>query len=121
MDKKRILVADDDQATRDAVADLLEDEGYEVALAANGQAAIALAASFQPDIVLTDLNMPELDGAGVLAHIKNTSPTTPVIIFTADTTIDAERKAQSLGVHDYLNKPLDFTDMLIRIERALSP
>ena len=70
--------------------------------------------------MLTDLDMPELDGAGVLAHVKNIYPTVPVIIFTADTTIDAERKAQSLCVNDYLNKPLDFTDMLIRIERALT-
>jgi DNA-binding NtrC family response regulator len=64
--------------------------------------------------------MPGLDGMDVLAHVKNVYPTTPVIIFTADTTIDAQRKAQALGVQDYLNKPLDLTDTLERIAQALT-
>lgn len=120
MEKKRILVADDDQTTRETLLDLLTDEGYDVAVAADGQAAVTLLSSFQPDLVLTDFNMPGLDGMGVLAHVKNVYPTTPVIIFTADTTIDAKRKAQALGVEDYLNKPLDLTDTLERIAHALA-
>lgn len=90
-------------------------------MAADGQEAVAQLASFQPDLVLTDFNMPGLDGLDVLAQVKNVYPTTPVIIFTADTTIDAQRKAQALGVQDYLNKPLDLTDALERIAHALTP
>lgn len=119
MIKKRILVADDDQATREAVEDFLTDEGYEVAVAADGHEAVALLSSFMPDLVLTDLNMPGLNGTDVLAHVKNVCPTTPVIIFTAETTIDAQRKAHALGVQDYLNKPLILDEMLERLERAL--
>ena len=121
MEKKRILVADDDQTTREAVLDLLTDEGYEVAVAADGQEAVALLSSFLPDLVLTDLHMPRLNGTEVVAQVKAVSPTTPVIIFTAETTIDAERKAHALGVQDYLNKPLNVSDILERIARALAP
>lgn len=121
MEKKRILVADDDQATRETLLELLTDEEYDVAVAADGQEAVAQLSSFQPDLVLTDFNMPGLDGMDVLAHVKNVYPTTPVIIFTADTTIDAKRRAHALGVQDYLNKPLDLTDTLKRIAQALTP
>lgn len=121
MEKKRILIADDDQTTRETVSDLLTDEGYEVAVAANGHEAVSLLSSFLPDLVLTDLHMPGLNGTDVLAQVKQVSAVIPVIIFTAETTIDAERKAHALGVHDYLNKPLQVADILERIARALLP
>lgn len=121
MTKKRILVIDDEQISREGVAEVLADEGYEVAVAADGHEAVTLLASFQPDLVLTDLQMPGLDGVGVLRHVKQVSPTTPVIIFTAHVLIDAQREAQRLGVQDYLNKPLDFDEMLRRVAKALTP
>jgi len=120
MTKKRILVVDDEQISRDGIAEVLQDEGYEVATAAGGHEAVTIFAAFQPDLVLTDLQMPGLDGTGVITHLKSVSPTTPVIIFTADVTIDARRKAERLGVQDYLNKPLNFDDMLTRIKRILT-
>jgi len=121
MMKKRILVVDDEQISRDGVAEVLTDEGYEVAVAADGQEAITLLPSFQPDLVLTDLQLPGLDGIGVLNHVRSVSPTTLVMIFTADTTIDAKRRAERLGVEDYINKPLDFADLLMRVMQALTP
>lgn len=117
---KRILVVDDDQVSREGVAEVLSDEGYEVAEAADGHEAIALLASFQPDLVLTDLQMPGLDGVGVLRRVKHVSPATPVIIFTAHVLIDAQREAQRLGVQDYLNKPLELDEMLRRVAKALT-
>jgi CheY-like chemotaxis protein len=119
--KKRILVIDDDQLSRDGVAEVLTDEGYEAAVAADGQEAITLLPSFQPDLVLTDLQMPRLNGIDLLTHVKSVSPTIPVIIFTADIPVDAQRKAERLGVRDYINKPLDFVDLLVRVARALTP
>jgi CheY-like chemotaxis protein len=118
--KKRILIIDDDQLSRDGVAEVLTDEGYEVAVAADGQEAITLLPSFQPDLVLTDLQMPRLNGIDILNHVRNVSPSIPVIIFTADITLDAKRKAERLGVQDYVNKPLDFADLLVRVARAYS-
>jgi CheY-like chemotaxis protein len=62
MNKKRILIVDDEQISREGVAEVLADEGYEVAEAADGHKAVALLASFQPDLVITDLQMPGLNG-----------------------------------------------------------
>lgn len=120
MMKKRILVIDDEQVSREGVGEVLAEEGYEVALAADGHEAIALLTSFQPDLVLTDLQMPGLDGVGVLNHVRSVYPTTPVIIFTADLTLDAQRKARQLGVQDYINKPLDFADLLMRVAQTFT-
>lgn len=121
MSKKRILVVDDEQISRDGVAEVLADEGYEIAIASDGHEAVTLLASFQPDLVLTDLQMPGLNGVGVLRHVKHVAPSTPVIIFTSHVLIDAQREAERLGVEDFLNKPLDFEEMLRRVAQALTP
>lgn len=121
MVKRCILVVDDDETTRETLAEVLQDEGYEVALAADGLEAVAILSTYQPDLVLTDLHMPGLDGVNLLTHVKNVYPNTPVIIFTAHATLDSERQARHLGAQDYLNKPLNFDDMLMRIARALTP
>jgi DNA-binding response OmpR family regulator len=121
MTKKRILVIDDEPTSHGGVAEVLADEGYEVAVAADGQEGIVLLPSFLPDLVLTDLRMPGLDGIGVLNYVKNLYPSIPVMIFTADTAIDAERTVKRLGAQDYINKPLNFDDLLARVARMFIP
>ena len=120
MSKRRILVVDDEQMSREGVAEVLTDEGYEVMEAADGQEAVTALTSFQPDLVLTDLQMPKLNGMDVLKHVKQVCPTTPVMIFTASVLLDAQREAQRLGVQGYLNKPLDFDVMLKQVAKALA-
>ena len=120
MAAKRILVAENDALSRELVATALRNAGYEVAVATDGQEAVSLFAGFQPDLVLTDLQMPRLDGAGLLRHVKHIAPDTPVIIFTAHSDIGAEREARRLGADDYLNKPLALDEMLKRIAQLLS-
>ncbi|MBI3800367.1 MAG: response regulator [Deltaproteobacteria bacterium] len=119
MEKKRILVADDDLLTREIVAKLLREEGYDVALAADGQEAIILTSTYYPDLVLTDLSMPRLTGIGVLIYVRQVTPTIPVIIFTSETTPAVEQEARQLGARDYIHKPFDIDDLLQRIARAL--
>src|SRR5712692_7778935 len=119
MEKKRILVADDDTLTREIVAKLLQEEGYDVALATDGQEAITLVSIYCPDLVLTDLSMPRLSGIGVLARVRRVTPTTPVIIFTSETTPEVEQEARQLGARDYIHKPFDIDDLLKRITWAL--
>ena len=114
-----MLIVDDDRTSRESVAWILEQEGYRVAIAADGEEALAVFFSFDPNLVVTDLDMPGLDGVELLGRVKDRSPGTPVLIFTADSTIDAQREARALGASDYLNKPLDVDDMLDRIARAL--
>ncbi len=119
MEKKRILVADDHTLTREIVAKLLRDEGYDVALATDGKEAIALFPIYRPDLVLTDLSMPRLNGIGVLTRVRRTAPATPVIIFTSDPTPEIEQEARQLGARDYIHKPFDIDDLLKRITWAL--
>lgn len=115
---RRILIADDDQISRETIADFLQDEGYEVHLAANGHEAVAALAVFQPELVLTDLHMPGLSGLDVLQHVRTASPQTLVFICTSETAIEVMQRAQQLGAHDYVNKPLNLDEMLLRIEQA---
>jgi CheY-like chemotaxis protein len=116
---KRILVIDDDPVTREGVAEVLREEGYEVAVAANGHEGVEQFTTFHPDLVITDLQMPRLNGLGVIAHVQRAAPATPIIIFTADIVLDAKRKAQDLGVAGYINKPFELTDMLDQVAKAL--
>lgn len=121
MKKKRILVVDDHVLTRETVAMMLRDEGYHVALAADGEEAIILLPAYHPDLVLTDLAMPRLTGIDVLTRARLLVPATPVIIFTADIAPEVEQEAQRLGVRDYIHKPFDINDLLERIRRVLGP
>jgi CheY-like chemotaxis protein len=116
---KRILVIDDDSVTRDGVAEVLQEEGYAVAVAADGHEGVRQFTAFHPHLVLTDLQMPRLNGLGVITHIQSVAPATPIILCTADIALDATRKAQSLGIAGYLNKPFEFTHMLDQIAKAL--
>lgn len=120
MTAKRIVVIDDEDLSREGVAEVLREEGYQIAVAADGREAVAVLDAFAPHLVVTALQTPRLDGLGVINHVKQFYPTTPVMIFTADVTIDARRKAERLGVQDYLNKPLNFADMLRRIDHVLT-
>jgi len=116
---KRILVIEDDPITRDGVAEVLQEEGYAVAVAADGQEGIAQFTAFHPHLVLTDLQMPRVNGLGVIAHVRRVVPATPIILFTAEVALDAQRQAQALGLAGFLNKPCEFTDLLEQIAKAL--
>jgi CheY-like chemotaxis protein len=119
MNKKRILVIEDDDMSREGVAEVLTDEGYEVLAARDGVEGLALIPTYHPELVLTDLHMPNLDGWGVIEHLKQTYPTLPVIIFTSDIEIDAWREAQRLGVRGFVNKPLDLDELIRHVKRVL--
>ncbi len=90
-----------------------------VAVAADGHDGLAQFTAFQPHLVLTDLQMPRLNGLAVIAHVQSVAPATPIIIFTADIVIDAKRKAQDLGIAGYINKPFEITDTLDLIAKTL--
>lgn len=120
-DIQRILVVEDEATTRDAVAEILTDEGFSVQVAEDGAHAIELLTSFIPHLVLTDLKMVPVDGVGLLDHLKESNPGLPVLVITARATADAERVAREHGAVDFLNKPLDVNDMLARIRRHLTP
>jgi two-component system response regulator PilR (NtrC family) len=116
---KTVLIVEDEQVLRESMAGLLEGEQYEVLQAANGQEAYDIAVKQPVDLVLSDVRMPEMDGMTLLMHLRQLAPETPVIMITAYGTIDTAVQAMRTGAWDYLLKPVQFDDLLLKIERAL--
>ena len=116
---KSILLAEDEKLLRESLAELLTDEGYVVTQAANGKLAHELAIQQPFDLVITDIRMPEMDGVTLLQHLQQIAPQTPVIVVTAFGTVDSAVAAMRTGAADYLLKPVQFEDVIVRVRRAL--
>lgn len=114
-----ILIAEDEQVLRESLAELFRSEGYDVLEVPNGKAANELLLQRPVDVVLTDIRMPEMDGITLLANVQKIAPETPVIVLTAYGTVESAVAAMRAGAVDYLLKPIDFNDVLIKIRRAL--
>jgi len=118
-DKKgRILVIDDEANARDALAELLEGTGYMVSTAADGRAAMVQLEQFDPDVVLTDLKMPGMDGLALIEQGRAVTPHATFIVMTAFATIDTAVKAIKLGAESYLTKPLEIDAVHAIVERG---
>lgn len=113
---KSILVIDDEKIVRESIAIYLEDSGYNVIQAVDGKQGVSLFCEFQPDLVLCDLRMPEMDGMAVLAKVSVMAPDTPFIIVSGAGQIHDVVEALRLGALDYLVKPI--TDMAV-LENAV--
>ena len=115
----RVLIADDDPDIVDAVSFALEQEGYTVFIARNGDEGIMLAEQHNPDLVLLDMMMPKRSGFLVLEKLRRANHTpVRIIMMTANEGNRHRTYAESLGVDAYLNKPVPINDLLVRI-RAL--
>lgn len=117
-----ILIVDDNSLIRDLLTMHLVKRNYQVHCAANGQEALALLEKEQIDLVLLDLVMPELDGLGVLKHIRKTrsSLDLPVLIITAINESKQIVTALELGANDYVTKPLDIPVVMARLQTQLA-
>lgn len=116
-----MLIIDDEKLVRESIAVYLEDSGYDVVEAEDGKQGIEHFCEFNPDLVLCDLRMPQLDGLEVLKKLSELSPDTPIIIVSGAGQIQDVVEALRLGAHDYLVKPV--TDMAVlenSVENALS-
>jgi CheY-like chemotaxis protein len=118
-----ILIIDDAEANLQLLEDLLSREGYTNVLScADSTKAIELFNAFEPDLILLDLMMPEVDGYMVLEQLRNRVPKDeylPVLVLTADATIAAKRKALALGAKDFLTKPFDHLEAMLRVWNLL--
>jgi two-component system response regulator HydG len=119
MSKANVLVVDDEPSARAPLVDLLKAEGYVVETAGDGFKALGRVASFAPDLVLTDFNMPGMDGIELLEKLKEQDPELPVVLMTAYGAVETAVNAMKKGAADYLQKPLNLDELLIVIERAL--
>lgn len=116
---QNILAVDDDPEILKIICDILRDAGYEVDCAFNGPVAIEQLNKEFYDLVITDLNMPEVDGMGVLQFVVDHCPKTVCIILTGYGTIKGCVEAIKIGAFDYVTKPIKSHDLLILVERAL--
>jgi two-component system response regulator HydG len=117
--KARILVVDDEPGARAGLEQLLRHEGHGVDTAEDGAAALKCAAEHPPDVVVTDLNMPNMDGIELLRKLREQDPDLPVIVVTASDDVSKAVVAMRAGAADYLTKPIDFDTLVVAIERAL--
>ncbi len=123
----KVLVVEDEEAMRMVLETRLQSWGFDVRLASDATQGKQLAESYEPDIVISDVIMPELSGLDLLPVLKAGNPVRPVILITAQGTIDMAVEAMKQGAHDFLTKPLDYSklkavldavqqDILLRLE-----
>src|SRR6185436_1898258 len=117
MHKGRILVVDDEANARTALAELLKEEGYTVETAADGFKALGKLPDFSPDLVLTDLKMPGMDGLELLRKVRAHSEETVVLVMTAFGAVETAVTAMKEGAADYLTKPLNMVELGLVLER----
>jgi DNA-binding NtrC family response regulator len=117
--KPGILVIDDEKNIRDIFSLLLADHGYRVDTAAGGREGIEKARAGNHEVVLLDMNLPDVPGMEVLARLRESSPEAGIIIITAFGTIQSAVEATKLGAYAYLEKPVDNEELLLTVSRLL--
>lgn len=114
-----ILIVDDSSFQRRVIRSLLHEAGHETEEAENGRTGLEKAAARQPDIILTDLLMPELGGLELLEALSEQDVAVPVIIITANIQKSVRRRCLELGAAAVVNKPVRQQELLPAIEKAL--
>ncbi|HEX7089328.1 MAG TPA: sigma-54 dependent transcriptional regulator [Longimicrobiales bacterium] len=114
----RVLVVDDESAILHTLQILLRGEGFEVAVARSGREALERFADFRPDVVLTDIRMPGMDGLELLATLRKEDPEVPVILMTAQASLQSAVQAVNEGAFYYLQKPFSNGDLVALCRRA---
>ena len=115
-----ILIVDDEEIIRDSLSFVLKKEGYRVDGAGNGKAALEKIQKESYDLVLTDLEMPQMKGIELLEHVAGLAPETMVMIITAYGSIDTAISALRKGAVDYILKPVDFDELLHKVRKLLT-
>ncbi len=115
----RILFVEDEEDLALIVADTLRAQGYEVITANDGVAGLDRFKSEGADIVVADVMMPKMDGFSMAKEIRKTSPTVPLLFLTAKSTIDDVEEGFEIGANDYLKKPFELRELIVRIRALL--
>ena len=115
----RILIVDDELSMRDFLSILLEREGYYTDQAENAEKALKMLDSLSYDLIISDVNMPGLDGLALLKLVKRTAPETAVLVITAFSTSEQAVEAMKLGAYDYLAKPFKVEEIKVLVKNAL--
>lgn len=118
---KRILVVDDEENARVALSKILAHDGYAVASARNGVEALNYLRSKEVELIITDLNMPEMNGLMFLRELNRSHPTSNVIMVTAYGEVESYLEAMTLGAFEYINKPVKYDDLKKVINKIFTP
>jgi len=118
--KQHLLLVDDDQRMRELLTDVFTGKGYQVTAIADGREALLHLETSAFDTVITDLMMPKVSGAEVLAAAQRRDAQLPVIIITGYGTVDSAIAAMKIGAHDYIQKPFDPEELALIVKRALA-
>lgn len=124
IEPKFLILVVDDSADNVAVISLdLQQQGYRVVTASDGEDAVTVATQMLPNLILMDINLPTLDGLGATRRIRETDAMrdVPIVAITAFGTEGFQRAAYDVGISGYLTKPIDFDRMHLLIARLLSP
>lgn len=114
-----VLVVDDEPAVNDLICDALRLSGFRTQSAFDGLEALAVLRSTTPDLVVLDINMPRVDGFGVLARMREAGDRTPVIILTARAEKDDTRTGFEAGADDFVHKPFSIEELIWRVRAVL--
>ncbi|NOY52931.1 MAG: sigma-54-dependent Fis family transcriptional regulator [Deltaproteobacteria bacterium] len=120
MSKEKILVVDDEPGAVEVLVGMLEQEGYQVVSAQNGEEAFGILRESDFDLVLTDLNMPKLDGIELLQKIREVNSGLLCIVLTGCGTVDNAVAAMKAGAYDYITKPFKIDELSLSVKRALA-
>lgn len=116
----KILVVDDKQIMRDSVGATLQRAGMQIISASNGVVAMNMIAKHRPDAVISDLQMPEMDGLGLLMKLKEIDDQLPLVLMTAYGTVDVAVQAMKQGAFDFVQKPFEGDQLVLTMKRAIS-
>lgn len=120
MRKDKILLVEDDSTLSFIIQDALTREGFDVTCASNGETGLRLFKESCPDIVVADVMMPKMDGFEMVRLIRLSSPAVPVLFLTARTALDDVVKGFELGANDYIRKPFQLIELIVRIKSLLN-
>ncbi|ASR49621.1 response regulator [Paenibacillus kribbensis] len=119
MEKKKVLIVDDQNGIRILLMEVFGSEGYETFQAANGKIALEIVEKEPPDLVLLDMKIPGMDGLEILKHLKAMNPDIKVIMMTAYGELDMIKEATELGALMHFTKPFDIDEMRIAVNKQL--
>ncbi len=117
--KHSILVVDDELLIRDLLYDFFSSQGWDIAIAENGEKALQILETRPVDVVLTDIKMPTMDGLQLTAQLKETHPEIPVVLMTGFPSVDSAVTALRQRVADYIIKPFNINQLYKTIESNL--
>lgn len=120
MAKIKVLLVEDEPTLAMIIKDTLDGDEFDIVLAANGEEGLALYREIQPDIIVTDIMMPKIDGFTLIRHIRKTDRRIPVLFLSARSAAKDVVEGFELGGNDYLKKPFGMAELIVRIKALLN-